>query len=75
MSRPIDDNWHYIDDKVFYEIPYKKYRNYNAFINGEEEKCEQTLCLCEDCFRALLEILNNSVRAHDDWKKTSLEDL
>lgn len=64
MSRPIDDNWHYIDNKAFYEIPYKKYRNYDAFINGEEEEREQTLCLCEDCFKALLELLNDKVEEY-----------
>ena len=54
MSRPIDDNWHYIDGQTVYVIPFKRYKNYGT----EKETVEaDTLTLCEECFNALLEIV------------------
>ena len=60
MSRPIDDNWHCIDGKTVYMIPYTKILNCDT----EEEKSEEDrLCLCEDCFEALMEFLKEKVDA------------
>ena len=59
MSRPIDDNWHYIDGKSIYVIPIKRYTNYGT----EEETVEEdTLTLCEECFNALLMLVKDKVR-------------
>lgn len=58
MSRPIDDNSHPIDHDAFYIIPYKKYRNYDAMTANIVEE-EGELTLCEACFKALLELLND----------------
>lgn len=59
MGRPIDDNWHYIDGKDVYVIPFKKYRNYET---DKETVEDGTLTLCEDCFEALLSLLKESVK-------------
>lgn len=59
MSRPIDDNWHYIDGKDVYIIPFKKYRNYET---DKEVVEDGALTLCEDCFEALLNLLKESVK-------------
>ena len=56
MSRPIDDNWHYIDGKTVYIIPMKVYKNFD----DTDENCEYEethLTLCEDCFDALLKLI------------------
>ena len=54
MSRPIDDNWHYIDGQTVYVIPLKRYKNYGT----EKETVEEdTLILCEECFGNLLEFV------------------
>ena len=51
MSRPIDDNWHYIDGQTVYVIPFKRYKNYGT----ENETVEEdTLTLCKECFLALV---------------------
>lgn len=62
MSRPIDDNWHYIDGKDVYVIPFKKYRNYGT---NKETVEDDELVLCEDCFEALLNLLKESVERED----------
>lgn len=57
MSRPIDDNWHYIDGQTVYVIPFKRYKNYGT----EKETVEEDmLTLCEDCFYALLDLIKKS---------------
>lgn len=54
MSRPIDDNWHYIDGKTVYVIPIKVYKNFEC----DDEECEEAeLTLCEDCFDNLLKLI------------------
>ncbi len=54
MSRPIDDNWHYIDGQTVYVIPFKRYKNYGT----EKETVEEdTLTLCEECFYTLLALI------------------
>ncbi len=60
MSRPIDDNWHYIDGKTVYVIPYKRYENFDT---EQETVVEDRLILCEDCFEALLDLLK------DYWRR------
>lgn len=57
MSRPIDDNWHYIDGQTVYVIPLKRYENFDT----EKETVEEDeLTLCEDCFKALLTLVKES---------------
>ena len=53
MSRPIDDNWHYIDGQTVYVIPIKRYENFET----EKETVEEDeLTLCEECFMTLLDL-------------------
>ena len=54
MGKPIDDNWHYVDGKDVYVIPFKKYRDYET---DKEVVEDGALTLCEDCFEELLRML------------------